>query len=452
MNASQLAEATGGRLLQGDPGYEIPRAIADSRMVQAGDLFVAIRGEHTDGHLYAMQAVRAGARAVLAEHPMDLPPDTALIQVGSSTHALLRAAHAIAGAYRGTVVAVTGSVGKTTTKELTAAALSPLGEVFRNPGNYNSEIGLPLALFSLRASDRAAVFELGMRGLGEIRRLAGIVRPRIGIVTVIGESHLEVLGSVERIARAKAELLSALPQDGTAVLNRDDPWTDELRLHAPGRIVFAGRGEDADLRIVSVRDAAEGVELTLWYRGQTATAKVPLVGEGAALDAALAVGAAITAGVPFAAAVAALAQVAAPPGRLRRFVAHGITVLDDTYNSAPQSARVALALLGSTPSSGRRVAVLGDMRELGQGERELHLALGGQAAESADVVLAIGDFADEIVFAAREAGAQAERVRGIDELVGRLRTLLDRGDVVLFKASRAIALERAVREFLGVRT
>lgn len=451
MNAAELAEACGGRLKQGAPSWEIPRAIADSHRVEAGDLFVAIRGERTDGHLFAADAVRAGARGILCERPVDVPGDVCVIEVASTTKALLRAAQAIARRYAGMTVGVTGSVGKTTTKELTAAALSPLGPVFRSPGNYNSEIGLPLALFSLRPEHRAAVFELGMRGMGEIRRLAGIIRPRIGVITVIGESHLEVLGSVERIARAKAELLSALPQDGVAVLNADDPWVGELRLHAPARVLLVGRGADADLRVLSVCDLPDGSELRLGHQGMEAVGTIPLVGAGASLDAALAVGAALSAGVGFPEAVAALQGVSVPPGRLRRFVARGITVLDDTYNAAPQSADVALSLLRDTPTQGRRVAVLGDMRELGAQERDLHRQLGRRAAQSAEVVLAIGDLGDEIVLGARSAGALAERVQGLEDLLGRLRSLVAEGDVVLFKASRAIELERAVKEFLEVR-
>lgn len=448
MNAAQLAEACGGRLLQGDPDRELPRAIADSRLVRAGDLFVAIRGERTDGHLYVAPAVRAGARAVLCETAVQAPDDVAVIEAESSTTALAKAAQTIAASYRGTVVGVTGSVGKTTTKELTAAALSPLGRVFRNPGNYNSEIGLPLALFSLRDEHRAAVFELGMRGAGEIGRLAAIIRPSIGVVTVIGESHLETLGSVERIAQAKAELLSSLPSDGVAVLNADDPWLGELRRYAPGRVLLAGRADGADVRILSVTHRVDGSELRIAYMGGEAVGNLPLVGQGAALDAALAVGVALAAGVDFAAAVAALSMVTAPPGRLRRFVAQGVTVLDDTYNAAPQSADVALDLLNSIATEGQRIAVLGDMRELGGRERELHRRLGERAAECADVVIAIGDLGEEVVLGARSAGVRAERVRGIDDLVRRLHAMVAKGDVVLFKASRAIALERAVREFV----
>ena len=451
MNIGELAEATRGRLLQGDPRWAIARAEVDSRRVQAGDLFVAVQGERTDGHLFIGKAVAAGAGGVLMERPVPLPPDVPAVLVDDVRQALLRAARRMAGEFSGLVGAVTGSVGKTTTKELWAAALAPLGPVFRNPGNFNSDIGMPLALFGLTERHRSAVFELGMRGRGEIARLASVLRPRIGIVTVIGHSHLEILGSVEAIARAKSELLSALPQDGAAVLNADDPWLSFLRLAAPHRVLLVGRNPAADLRIVGSESlGVEGSRLHLAYAGEEVSCGLRLLGHGAVLDAALAVGGALAAGVGFADAAAALSRAEPPHGRLRTLRAHGMTAIDDTYNASPQSLDVALRLLRELPCTGRRIAVLGDMRELGPEEMEMHRQMGRAAAHSADIVLAVGEFAPLVAEAARAEGSEAEALSGVDDVAPWLRRRCGEGDVVLFKASRAIGLEQALALWLEV--
>ncbi|MDA8345974.1 MAG: UDP-N-acetylmuramoyl-tripeptide--D-alanyl-D-alanine ligase [Thermaerobacter sp.] len=445
MNALQLAQAARGRLVQGSPAWEIPRAVADSREVQPGDLFVAIEGERTDGHLFVGQALAAGAQGALVNRAVEPPPGPAVVEVADVRRALLSAARTMAEEYTGLVCAVTGSVGKTTTKEIWAACLGPLGDVFRNPGNYNSDIGMPLALFSLRKTHHAAVFELGMRGQGEIRRLARILKPKIGVITLIGDSHLSELGSVDAIARAKSELLSELPVGGTAVLNADDPYMSQLRLSAPPNILLVGRGADADLRIVRHESlGTSGSRLLLRYGGLECGGEVTFVGEGAVLDAALAIGGAIAAGVSFADAVAALANARPAKGRLRTYAFAGLTVIDDTYNASPQSLGVALALLRDLPASGRRIAVLGDMRELGDAEVEMHRAMGRDAAHSADLVLAIGDFSQTVAQATRDAGGQALAIADVDGIVAELRGQAHPGDVVLFKASRSVGLERAV--------
>ncbi len=450
MKALELAQAARGRLVQGDPDWQIPRAVADSREVQPGDLFVAIEGERTDGHLYIPQAIAAGASGVLVEQDVQVPQEVAVIGVDDVRQALLQGAGRMARDYRGIVCAVTGSVGKTTTKEFWASCLTPLGDVFRNPGNYNSDIGMPLALFSLRSSHAAAVFELGMRGPGEIRRLARILRPRFGIVTLIGESHLSELGSVDAIARAKSELLSELPAGGCAVLNADDPFTPQLRLSAPARTLLVGRSQSADLRILETEGiGASASRIVLCYGAEEREGRVAFLGEGAAMDAALAVGGAVAAGVAFAEAVDALARAKPAKGRLRAYSASGLTVIDDTYNASPQSVRVALALLAEIPTQGRRIAVLGDMRELGDEEVHLHREMGRSAARHADIVFAVGEFADEVARAAQDAGGEASAFQDLDGLVGSLRAAVRSGDVVLFKASRSVGLERALERLVG---
>lgn len=434
--ARDLATLLGGRLYA--PGeLTVEGACHDSRLVQPGNLFIALRGQQRDGHDFVTDAFHRGARLALVERPVEGPH----LLVANVQRALRRFVRSWRQRYRGKVIAVTGSVGKTTTKELLRAVLGGPTCVFATPGNFNTEIGIPLALLQGMDAQPYAVFEVGMRGPGEIHDLAGLLTPNVGVITNVSMSHVGLLGSVDRIARAKAELLGRVPADGWAVLPREDQWFPLLRLFAPRHLLTVGRSSPADLLAEAVSDL--GVE---GWRFRVAGLEIqcPWPGEGALVGTLLALGVAKVLGVPLEDCRDRLAGLSAPP-RLRSLQVDGLEVWDDTYNASPVSMAVALRLLASRP--GRRVAVLGDMFELGEDAPRYHAEVGGLAAQHADYLLAVGALAKEYAAGALRAGMPAERVYHLPHLEAAdafLATFLKPGDVVLIKGARAMALDRLV--------
>jgi UDP-N-acetylmuramoyl-tripeptide--D-alanyl-D-alanine ligase len=437
LRADELAELTGARLAA-PPELEIRGAEVDSRRVRPGQLFAALRGEHADGHDYVAEAVAKGATAALVERPVPFPH----LLVPDVRQALWRFARQRRRAYPGTVIAVTGSVGKTTTKELLTALLGGPSEAFCTPGNFNTEIGVPLALFDLADSHRFAVFELGMRGPGEIRALAGLVRPQVGVVTNVSMSHVGLLGSVERVAEAKAELLGALPAGGVAVLPAEDRWFPLLRLFAPRRVVTVASAPPADL----APDAVENLSLKGWrFSVRGVDFALPWPGRGALAAALLAVACAEVLGQSLATSARRLAALDRAPSRLRLVSAGGMEILDDTYNASPVSVEAALDLLATRP--GRKVAVLGDMFELGEEAWRYHQEVGQLAGRVVDLLVAVGDLARAYLEGARQSGLEEERLVYFPSLpaaAADLPRLLRSGDAVLFKAAHGMHFAKLV--------
>jgi UDP-N-acetylmuramoyl-tripeptide--D-alanyl-D-alanine ligase len=346
------------------------------------------------------------------------------------------------------VAGVTGSVGKTTTKELTAAVLASRHALLKNEGNLNSETGLPMVMLELTTKHRRAVLEMGMWARGEIALLCGIAMPDVGVVTNVGPSHMERLGSIEAIAAAKAELVEALPADGTAILNADDERVTAMTERTRAHVVTFGLAEDADVRAMDIESRGlAGLNFTLAHGDQRAAVYTRLPGRAMVHNALAAAAVAVTDGMALEE-IAAVLSGAQIPTRLTTHVGpNGSTIIDDTYNASPASMRAALDLLGEV--QGRKIAVLGDMRELGPAEADGHREVGAYAATIADEIYAVGELGARIGEAAKAAGhGSVHLVEDKATIAGDLGHRLQHGDVVLLKASRALALETLLEELV----
>ena len=440
-----------GAMLQAIDGPREGRPFAhvtiDSRQVQTDDLFVALPGERRNGHDFIVEAVAGGATGVLAERlPSGLPSDVTAFQVRDSLAAL----QALAAYWRAQhdlkVIGVTGSVGKTTCKELTAAVLGCAFAVLKSEANLNTEIGLPLTLLQLRPEHRRAVLEMGMYGPGEIRLLCQIARPQMGVVTNVGPIHMERLGSLEAIAAAKAELVESLPADGAALLNGDDPLVAAMAQRTAARVVSFGASPKCDVRGAVLASAGlEGVTYRLTCGDESVDVATALPGRHNLHNvlAAAAVGLADGLSLQQIAEALGRAQV---PLRLRTLPGpNGSTIIDDSYNASPASMLAALDLLAELP--GHRLALLGDMLELGAFEEEGHRLVGQRAAHSLHALYVVGERGRLIGEAAQAAGLpEVHFLRSQEEAAAALRRALGRGDYLLVKASRALALDTVIEE------
>jgi UDP-N-acetylmuramoyl-tripeptide--D-alanyl-D-alanine ligase len=450
----ELASATSGRWIGTPPAVE--GVSTDTRSLPPGSLFVALRGERFDAHDFVADALRAGAAAAVvaetwaASHPQPGP----LLAVADTLAALGAVARLHRRRFAIPVVGVTGSNGKTTTREMIASILGVRAKVLRTEGNLNNEVGVPLTLLGLDGSHQAAVIEMGMSHPGEIGRLAAIAEPQVGVVTNAAPAHLEGLGTVDGVADAKAELYQGLPAGGIAVANADDARMLK-RAQASGRrvLTFAvGRGRRGDVAVLEVLgQTVEGLTFLLGVGNREIEVRLPLVGTHNAANAAAAACAAIALGATDREIVQGLAA-ARPPGRRLRLerLPSGLQLVDDCYNANPLSMSAALATAGALASAEgtRAVAVLGDMLELGAYEAEAHRRLGAEAARAGLGWLAcFGPRSRETAAAAREAGLSAEAVFHTEELealVGWVEARLLTTDVLLVKGSRGMRLERLV--------
>jgi UDP-N-acetylmuramoyl-tripeptide--D-alanyl-D-alanine ligase len=459
LTADDLVAATGGRLLRRS-GRPIRFAAVDSRLVAPGSLFVALPGERTDGHRFLAQAASAGAAALLVsrepgadEAPLEALGDVTVVLVPDTLHGL----HAIAAAWRRRfsplVVGITGSIAKTSTKEAVAGVLERRFTTLRTEGNQNNEVGMPLTVLRLGPEHEAAVLEMGMYVGGEIRELAAIGRPSIGIVTAVQPVHLSRIGSIEAIADAKAELVEALPaasEGGVAILNADDRRVTAFDGRTRARVTRYGFAEDADVRADNVRSLGlDGMAFGLLTPAGDATATIPALGRLAVHNALAATAAGLAAGMSLAEIVPGLAAGSTAPHRSVVIRAGGVVIVDDSYNASPASVIAALDLLAGIP--GRRVAVLGEMRELGDAHDAGHREAGEAAGRALDRLVVVdggpGGAAAGLVAGARTAGLDPARIStaaDADDAVRLLRGELVAGDVVLVKASRGIELERVV--------
>jgi UDP-N-acetylmuramoyl-tripeptide--D-alanyl-D-alanine ligase len=449
-------------------GHETPlvSVVIDSRQARPGTLFIAFQGEQVDGHNFVAEAFSRGAVAALVEHPVDEYPtidcrrpwadqensslETPLCLVVEST---LLALQALGKRWRSRfdhlrVIGITGSVGKTTTKELTHAVLSKHYRTLKSEASFNNEIGLPLTLLSLRSWHERAVLEMGMYTAGEIRLLCDLARPHIGVVTIIGSVHMERAGSLEAIATAKQELVEELPPapEGIAVLNKDDPLVMAMAAHTKARVFTYGLDDRADIwadRVVSM--GLDGIRFRIHHGREQLQVHVPLLGRHSVHTSLRAAAVGLAEGLTWEELVAGLQgltdqlRLVAVPGP------HNSIILDDTYNSSPESAVAALNLLADL--DGRRIAVLGDMLELGPVEEASHWLVGRRAREVAHIVVAVGSLGRIIGEAALSAGLPTNRVfiaEDTAEAVSILEDIIEPADVILVKGSRGARLDHIV--------
>ena len=442
----EMLRATGGRVIHGDPRTDerFAGGAFDSRIAPPGSMFFALR-DRRDGHAFVADALARGARGAVVEHPVpDLPADAVVVEVADAQRALRRLADALRDANPIPAVGITGNVGKTTTKEATAAALGARYRVLRSAASFNNEIGVPMTFLGIEPSHEVAVVEIGFYVPGEIADLSELVRPRVGIITAIPQVpvHFSRTPSVDAIAAGKAELIEALPADGLALLNADDPRVRALAPRTKARVTLFGESEDATLRATDVIALGlAGLRFVARDADHQAEVRLPLPGRHLVTAALAAIGAATALGVPFDEAAVALGTMEPPAHRMsiRRTSEH--VVIDDSYNASPAAVHAALEVLGGAGT--RRVAVIGDMLELGALSADAHEAAGRDAARNADVLIGIGELARTIVSAAREAGlTETYTVADAAEALLLLKSVLRRGDTVLIKGSHSLALDR----------
>jgi UDP-N-acetylmuramoyl-tripeptide--D-alanyl-D-alanine ligase len=464
-------------IARGTDAIPIEGVCIDSRQVKPGMLFVALRGERVDGHSFVGQAFKAGAAAALVQSPVmgyglvDTVEQTApqlvaqpvVVRVANTLQSLQRLAHARRIAHAGLrVVGITGSVGKTTTKEAVAAVLSRRYRTLRSEGNQNNEIGLPLMLMALCAEHQYAVLEMGMYDLGEIRALCDLARPHIGVVTNVAPIHLERLGTLDRIAEAKSELVQTLPEEGIAILNGDDPRVLRLAGQTRARSITFGFGAGNALQARDVRSyGLEGIAWTAHIAEPSSFPQVdpsyPLrlatIGKQSVMAALAAVAVGLEEGLDW----SEIARGLLSQGQGLRLIPKrgvgGSTLLDDSYNAGPSSVLAALDALSELP--GRRLAALGDMMELGSCEYQSHVQVGRRCAEVLHLLVAVGDRGRWIAESAIEAGMASEAVHAVGSNAAAIEVLsgiLGQGDVLLIKGSRSMGMESIVGALLESRS
>ncbi len=450
MSVADVLDGVDGLLVSsrgpGDVTFE--RGAIDSRLTGAGDLFFALRGERSDGHEFVGHAVEAGASGAVVELAVDMPEDVRSFHVSSSLEALQRLAAWWRRRHDLRVVGVTGSVGKTTAKELIASLLGGKYRVLKSEANLNTEIGIPLTLLQLRAEHERGVLEMAMYERGEIALLARIAAPRVGVVTNIGPVHMERLGSIAAIVSAKAELVEALPDDGLAVLNGDDWRVAGLAQRTRASVVFYGMSPQCEVRAEDVTShGLDGITFRLITPAGVAEVECPLPGKHHVYPALAAAAVALNEGMTLAEIGTGLAEVHGDLRLTRRDGPNGSTIIDDSYNASPASMLAALDLLGELP--GRRIALLGEMRELGEATAQGNQQVGERAAQRVDILYVAGAPARAIGEAATVAGLGEVRfLETADEASEQLRRELRSGDVLLVKASRAVGLESVVGELV----
>ncbi len=444
LSIQEILQAVGGKPCHSAEGFVTGISI-DSRNMQPGWLFIAIEGEHFDGHDFVNAVVEQGAAAVLVHHPVETSVPAILVE--NTRQALLD----LAGYYRSRfsvpVVGVTGSVGKTSTKEMIYTVLSADRQTLKTEGNFNNEIGMPLTLLRLQNSDQAAVIEMGMSGLGEIHALSSAARPDIGVITNIGVSHIEKLGSQENILRAKLEILDGMHDTAPLILNGDDPFLFPLREKLSREILYYGiENLSADIRAENIKQENTTTVFDIVYYGYRVPVQLPVIGRHNVLNAlaAFAVGIALDIQPDK---MAAALRYYQPAGMRQNVIdCGGVTLINDCYNASPDSMRAALTVLKDTPCAGRRIAVLADMLELGDYSRQAHWEVGKMAAERGiDCLLCCGEAGEYIAQGAVEAGMEKVRYfAGKEEMTSYIRLTVREGDAILFKASRGMHLEQVI--------
>jgi UDP-N-acetylmuramoyl-tripeptide--D-alanyl-D-alanine ligase len=446
----QIAQFAGASLSSGAGSVVIDGIVTDSRTIRPGELFVALRGENFDGHDFIESVAASGARGALVDHRWNgnVPDSLALIR---ATDTLLAYQEIAANYRRGLalkVLAITGSNGKTSTKDFAASVLARKFRVTKTEGNFNNHVGLPRTILEATSEDEVAVWEIGMNHPGEIAALSKIAAPDAAIITNVGVAHIEFMGSREAIAREKGALAEAVGPQGTVILNADDPLSNGIAARSRAKVVFAGT-TDGTVRATEIRQSADGCEFTILEAAHRCRAQLPVPGLHMVQNALLAVAAGRAFGLSIEECAAGLAAAPLTKARLQIKQIGGVDFLDDSYNANPDSMKAALRTLVELDTEGKRIAVLGEMRELGTESERGHREVGETAATlKVDRLITIGDAAETIARSARAAGlnnvSSVSSTRKAADLLGEIAAP---GDLVLIKGSRAAKTEEVIEQF-----
>jgi UDP-N-acetylmuramoyl-tripeptide--D-alanyl-D-alanine ligase len=450
---SQIAQFAGASLSSGDGTVVINKVSTDSRMIRPGELFVALRGENFDAHDFVESTAKSGAAGALVNRNWNghVPKNFALIRATDTLHAYQQ----IAANYRRSltlkVLAITGSNGKTSTKDFAASVLARKFRVAKTEGNFNNHVGLPRTILEATSDDKLAVWEIGMNHPGEIAALSKIAAPDAAIITNIGLAHIEFMGSPEAIAGEKGALAEAVGPQGTVILNADDPFSKEIAVRTRAKVVFAGT-TGGTVRAIEIRQSADGSEFTILEGAHRCRAQLPVAGVHMVQNALLAIAAGRAFGLSIEECAAGLAAAPLTKARLQIKEVGGVQFLDDSYNANPDSMKAALRTLVELDAEGKRIAVLGEMRELGVESERGHREVGETAASlGVDQLITVGDTAEMIAQAARAAGLEkVSAVRSTDEAAELIGEIAGPGDLVLIKGSRAARTEEVIKQF-GIR-
>lgn len=440
VSLQQVVEFCGGTLSQGNAATVVNRVSTDSRKIATGDVFVALKGEKFDAHSYLEQVDKAGAAAVMVSQSVASSLSCAVIRVQDTLTGLQALAKAYRAWHQPLVIGITGSNGKTSTKDLACAVMAKKHQVCATPGNLNNHIGLPLSILGLREGDTCGVFEMGMNHPGEIAPLADIAQPDAAIITNVGVAHIEYMGSREAIALEKGMLAEAVSEGGVVVLNANDDFTPAIAARCKARVITAGIGS-GDVSAHELKASAAGTHFTLNLGDERFDAFLPIPGEHMVGNATLAAALGWSQGIGPADIIAALREVKITQGRLETKLVNGITFLDDSYNANPDSMKAGLRTLAGLECPGRRVAVLGRMGELGEHVESGHRAVGAYAASlGLDAIVSVGTEARWITDAAKCDTNFPDHAT----CAAFLKTYLSTGDMVLLKGSRSAGMERVL--------
>jgi UDP-N-acetylmuramoyl-tripeptide--D-alanyl-D-alanine ligase len=459
LSAKDAQTGTGGTLARGSADTVFSSVSIDTRTLQNGALFFAIRGPNQDGHRFVPEALSKGALgAVVAkdyEFPDKFPADRVLIEVENTHQALKHLAKSARRLWSGTLVAVTGSMGKTTTKEFAAQVLQSEFRVYRTPGNYNNLFGLPLALLGLNFDYDVGIFEMGMSAPGEIAEMCGIAFPAVGIITNVAPVHLEFFDSIEKIAEAKAELAEAIPAEGTLIYNADDPLVRKIADRFPGSKVSFGFSNQADIRAEQMEIMGlEQTRFRLSCEGMTRQASIPFAGAHYVMNALAAAALGRQQKISLVQIIESLEklQTLAMRGRIIEFK-DGFTAIDDSYNSNPRALVQMIEVLAGVPGFRRRILVAGEMLELGSLSSSLHAQCGSVAADHGlDIVVGVQGAARELVRAATESSDSGLQAHFFDDAASAAEFVCGAaraGDLLLIKGSRGVRMERIVKNLLS---
>lgn len=442
LKLSEIAEASGGKLLSGDPETVVTGFFTDSREAKPGKMFVPIRGERADGHDYIGAVFEAGGTASFADHEPE-GIEGPLVLVGDCRTALQKTAAAYRSGFELPVVGITGSVGKTTAKEMVAQALSAGFNVHKTAGNQNSQIGVPQTIFGLAKGHTAAVVEMGVSMPGEMARIAQVVKPTCALMTNIGVSHIEYMKTRENILKEKAHIADYLPADGVLFVNGDDDLLPTLKETCGHKVVTFGLSPQCDWRATELREADKGTFFTCLTPGSgTIQMFVPAAGEHNVRNALGAMAVALTLKIPAEDAARAIGAYKVPAMRQQISEVNGLTLIDDSYNASPDSMRSALDVLSTRRIEGKRAAVLADMLELGDYSQPGHFEVGRYArAKGVELLVAVGPLSKEI---AAGYGEGALWFATNEEAIACLRERLQLGDAVLVKGSRGMKTDEIV--------